>query len=148
MVSYVDGSVLAQLGNPDMRTPIAQALAHPARIESGATMLDLVACGRLDFVAPDLARFPCLGLARAALRAGASAPIVLNAANEVAVDAFLGGHISFTGIARGVADVLDAAPLPPIVTLADALACDADTRRATRALLRLPADSSTLSLAA
>ena len=148
LVEYVDGSMLAQLGNPDMRTPIAQALAHPARIDSGATMLDLVACGRLDFTAPDLARFPCLGLARAALRAGPSAPIVLNAANEVAVDAFLGGHIPFTGIARGVADVLDAASLPPIATLADALACDAEARRATRALLRLPADSSTLSLAA
>jgi len=148
LVEFVDGSVLAQLGSPDMRIPIAYALAWPERIATPAQRLDLAAVARLDFEAPDFARFPALRLAREALLAGGSAPIVLNAANEVAVDAFLRGHIPFTGIARGVADVLDAAPLPSIATLDDALACDAEARRATRALLRLPADSSTLSLAA
>src|SRR5260221_717036 len=84
MVEYLDGSVLAQLGNPDMRTPIAQALAWPQRIDAGVARLDLAQIGRLDFEPPDRARFPCLGLAYAALRAGGTAPALLNAANEVA----------------------------------------------------------------
>jgi 1-deoxy-D-xylulose-5-phosphate reductoisomerase len=100
MVEYVDGSLLAQLGNPDMRTPIAHAMAWPARIDSGVTMLDLAAHGRLDFELPDPLRFPCLRLAREALSAGAAAPCVLNAANEIAVDAFLERRLRFTDIFR------------------------------------------------
>ena len=103
MVEYEDGSMLAQLGNPDMRTPIAHALAHPERIDSGVAPLSLTAIGRLEFEAPDLQRFPCLGLARQALRGGGAAPCVLNAANEVAVAAFLERALRFTDIAR-VAD--------------------------------------------
>jgi 1-deoxy-D-xylulose-5-phosphate reductoisomerase len=109
LVQYRDGSVLAELGNPDMRTPIAHALAWPERLDSGVAPLDLVALGRLDFRAPDPQRFPCLALAFAAARAGGAAPAVLNAANEVAVAAFLGGRIGFTGIARAVESALDAA---------------------------------------
>lgn len=99
MVEYEDGSTLAQLGNPDMRTPIAHALAHPERIDSGVAPLSLAAVGSLDFEAPDLQRFPCLRLAHEALRAGGAAPCVLNAANEVAVAAFLAGELRFPGIA-------------------------------------------------
>lgn len=99
MVEYVDGSTLAQLGNPDMRTPIAHALAWPERIDSGVSLLDLAAQGRLEFELPDPARFPCLRLAREALRAGEAAPCVLNAANEIAVDAFLSERIGFMEIA-------------------------------------------------
>ena len=104
LVEYVDGSILAHLGNPDMRTPIAHALGWPERIRSGVESLDLVAAARLDFEAPDLERFPALVLARAAAGAGGTAPAVLNAANEVAVGAFLDGRIGFLGIA----DILDA----------------------------------------
>ncbi|HWT15337.1 MAG TPA: 1-deoxy-D-xylulose-5-phosphate reductoisomerase [Patescibacteria group bacterium] len=100
LVEYADGSQLAQLGSPDMRTPIAHALAWPERIEAGVTRLDLAAAGRLDFEAPDHDAFPCLSLAFSALRAGGSAPIVLNAANEVAVANFLAGHIGFLDIER------------------------------------------------
>ena len=100
MVEYVDGSVLAQLGSPDMRIPIAYALAWPERMETPAQRLDLAAIGRLDFEAPDLERFPALRLAREALEAGGAAPIVLNAANEVAVAAFLDGGIGFPDIVR------------------------------------------------
>ncbi len=106
LVEYDDGSVLAQLGNPDMRTPIAQALAHPERIDSGVAPLDLVAIGRLEFEAPDVQRFPCLRLAHEALAAGGAAPCALNAANEVAVAAFLGGAIRFTDIAAVTEAVL------------------------------------------
>ncbi len=98
MVQYRDGSVLAQLGNPDMRTPIAHCLAWPERIEAGVEPLDIVGVGRLDFEAPDLVRFPCLRLAQEAWRAGGTASAVLNAANEIAVEAFLDGHLAFTGI--------------------------------------------------
>ncbi len=107
MVEYVDGSLLAQLGNPDMRTPIAHAMAWPARIDSGVSMLDLAAHGRLDFELPDPARFPCLRLAREALSAGAAAPCVLNAANEIAVDAFLDRRVRFTDIFRICEATLD-----------------------------------------
>ena len=100
MVEYVDGSTLAQLGNPDMRTPIAHALAWPERIDSGVGALDLAQHGRLDFEPPDELRFPCLRLARQALRAGEAAPCVLNAANEISVEAFLSGRIGFTHIAH------------------------------------------------
>jgi 1-deoxy-D-xylulose-5-phosphate reductoisomerase len=115
MVEYVDGSILAQLGNPDMRTPIAHALAWPRRIASGVSMLDLATHGRLDFERPDPVRFPCLRLAREALAAGAAAPCVLNAANEIAVDAFLERRIRFTDIAlvnEAVLDTLGAAAAP------------------------------------
>jgi 1-deoxy-D-xylulose-5-phosphate reductoisomerase len=106
MVEYVDGSILAQLGNPDMRTPIAHALGWPERIGSGVESLDLVAAARLDFEAPDLLRFPSLGLARAAAVAGGTAPAALNAANEVAVAAFLGGRLDFLGIPALIDDVM------------------------------------------
>lgn len=99
LVDYADGSVLAQLGNPDMRTPIAHALAWPERIDSGVQPLDLFAVGRLDFSAPDLRRFPCLELAYQAWQRGGTAPTILNAANEVAVQAFLEGKLSFDRIA-------------------------------------------------
>jgi 1-deoxy-D-xylulose-5-phosphate reductoisomerase len=106
LVSYVDGSVLAQLGNPDMRTPIAHALAWPQRIDSGVAPLNLVDVARLDFEAPDLTRFPCLALAIDAAASGRDYPVALNAANEVAVDAFLGERIGFTAISRVVDTVL------------------------------------------
>jgi 1-deoxy-D-xylulose-5-phosphate reductoisomerase len=107
MVSYVDGSVLAQLGNPDMRTPIAHALAFPERIVSGVAQLDLTTMAALEFHAPDMRRFPCLGLAFDALRAGGTAPALLNAANEVAVQAFLDRRIGFRDIDRVVRRVMD-----------------------------------------
>ena len=99
LVSYADGSVLAHMGSPDMRVPIAHALAWPRRIATNSTRLDLAAIGSLSFEAPDLDRFPCLALAQMALHEGNAAPAVLNAANEVAVDAFIGGKIGFSGIA-------------------------------------------------
>jgi 1-deoxy-D-xylulose-5-phosphate reductoisomerase len=107
MVSYADGSVLAQLGNPDMRTPIANALAFPERIASGVAQLDLTQVGTLQFERPDLLRFPCLALAFAALQAGGTAPALLNAANEVAVQAFLDLKIGFRDIDRVIAHVMD-----------------------------------------
>ena len=106
MVEFVDGSVLAQLGNPDMRTPIAHALAWPQRIESGVASLDIIATARLDFSAPDYERFPCLRLAQQAAQRGATAPAILNAANEIAVAAFLSRQIRFDQIASVIAEVL------------------------------------------
>jgi 1-deoxy-D-xylulose-5-phosphate reductoisomerase len=144
LVEYVDGSVLAQLGHPDMRTPIAQALALPERIDAGVPALDLIARGELTFEAPDHARFPCLRLAYDALRGAPNAPIALNAANEVAVAAFLDGAIGFCAIADAVAAVLDATPAADIRSLDDALACDAAARRAARAFLSLPAATTTV----
>lgn len=116
LVDYVDGSVLAQLGNPDMRTPIANALAWPERIDSGVAPLDLFAVARLDFEAPDEERFPCLRLARQAAEAGNSAPAMLNAANEVAVAAFLDGRVRYLEIASIIEEVLN---LEPVVALND-----------------------------
>lgn len=114
LVEYVDGSTLAQLGNPDMRTPIAYGLAWPERINAGVPGLDLVAAGRLDFQAPDEVRFPALRLAREAYIAAGSAPVVLNAANEVSVAAFLDGQLPFTAIATVVERVMvELAALPP-----------------------------------
>jgi 1-deoxy-D-xylulose-5-phosphate reductoisomerase len=130
MVEYTDGSVLAQLGNPDMRTPIAHAMGWPDRIESGVKSLDLVEVGRLDFEAPDLERFPCLRLAREAAEAGGTAPAVLNAANEVAVAAFLEGRLNFTGIAGVIDSVLNRHEIRPVSELADALAADGWAREA------------------
>lgn len=135
LVQYIDGSVLAQLGNPDMRTPIAHALAYPERIASGVAPLDLFAVARLDFERPDHQRFPCLSLAYRALAAGGSSPAVLNAANEVAVDAFLHGRLPFTGIAGLIAATLDRLPSVPLDSLADVLAADAEARRVANDLL-------------
>jgi 1-deoxy-D-xylulose-5-phosphate reductoisomerase len=124
MVEYVDGSVLAQLGHPDMRTPIAHALGWPERIVSGVQSLDLVAAGRLDFEAPDLARFPALRLARAAAEAGGTAPAALNAANELAVAAFLAGRLAFQGIPRLIEGVLERHRNEPATDLEAVLAAD------------------------
>ena len=128
MVEYVDGSVLAQLGNPDMRTPIAHAMAWPERIDAGVRRLDLFEIARLDFEAPDLERFPCLGLAYQALLAGGAASAVLNAANEVAVAAFLARRIGFTDIARIIATCLERSPALTVDTLDAVLATDAIAR--------------------
>ena len=128
LVQYADGSVLAQLGNPDMRTPIAHALAWPARMDSGVPPLDLFQVARLDFERPDLARFPCLKLAWEALRAGGTATAVLNAANEVAVAAFLARGLPFTGIARIVSETLGGVSLTAADTLERVLAADAAAR--------------------
>lgn len=129
LVEYVDGSVLAQLGNPDMRTPIAHALAYPQRIDPGVEPLDLCAIASLAFERPDLERFPCLGLAFRALEAGGSAPIVLNAANEVAVSKFLAGRLAFVRIAELVEEVLSSLPVVGVRTLEDVLGADARARR-------------------
>jgi 1-deoxy-D-xylulose-5-phosphate reductoisomerase len=114
LVQYIDGSVLAQLSNPDMRTPIAHALAWPERLHSGVAPLDLFAVQRLDFEPPDLERFPCLGLAARAAAAGGTAPAVLNAANEVAVAAFLDRRIAFTAIGEVVEETLTRLPIEPV----------------------------------
>ena len=129
MVDYVDGSVLAQLGNPDMRTPIAHALAWPERIDSGVSALDLLQVGRLDFQTPDDLRFPCLRLARQAAEIGGTAPAMLNAANEVAVDAFLNRRIRFTEIASIIDDVLNREAAVPTACLEDVLAADRQARK-------------------
>jgi len=128
MVEYVDGSVLAQLGNPDMRTPIAHALAWPERITSGVSSLDLIATARLDFSAPDYQRFPCLRLAREAALAGGSAPIVLNAANEVAVAAFLERRLAYNRIAELIARVLECIPQSEPCSLEQVQAVDTEAR--------------------
>ena len=128
LVEYIDGSVLAQLGTPDMRTPIAYALAWPERMATPSARLDLAAIGRLDFEAPDHDRFPALGLAWAAMRAGGSAPCVLNAANEVAVAAFLAGRIGFLDIAAIVADTLAAMTAAPIRSLDEVIEVDGAAR--------------------
>lgn len=133
LIEYRDGSVIAQLSNPDMRVPIAHALAYPERIESGVSALDLGALGQLTFEPPDLARFPCLSLARRALAAGGTAPALLNAANEVAVDAFLAGRLAFTSIPRVIADVLDAVAVGPADSLEHLLDADATARTRAKA---------------
>jgi 1-deoxy-D-xylulose-5-phosphate reductoisomerase len=128
LVQYVDGSVLAQLGNPDMRTPIAYGLAYPERIDAGVEPLDLFKVATLDFVAPDLNRFPGLALAYQALRAGGTAPAVLNAANEVAVAAFLNKEIPFLAIPRLIEDVLSDVPVSTVNSLEDVVSADATAR--------------------
>lgn len=135
LVVYADGSLLAQLGAPDMRTPIAQALAWPERIPSGVPALNMTQVGRLDFEPPDHERFPSLGLARAAARAGGSAPAVLNAANEVAVQAFLDRRLNFTGIATVIDKVLQRLDASPVKVLGDVLDADAAARRAAVAFI-------------
>ncbi|HEV3176976.1 MAG TPA: 1-deoxy-D-xylulose-5-phosphate reductoisomerase [Stellaceae bacterium] len=128
LVEYADGSVLAQLSAPDMRTPIAHALAWPDRIDSGVEFLDLLKTGRLDFRAPDTDKFPCLALAQAAARAGGLQPVVLNAANEVAVEAFLEGRLNFPGIAAVIETVVERSIGGAIGELEDVLAADAESR--------------------
>lgn len=135
LVDYVDGSMLAQLGQPDMRTTLAVGLAWPERIEAGVAPLDLIAIARLDFQAPDLAAFPCLGLAFEALKAGGSAPAVLNAANEVAVSAFLQRRLAFLGIPALIERTMHRLPALPSATLDDRLAADAEARRVATGLL-------------
>lgn len=130
MVDYIDGSVLAQLGNPDMRTPIANTLAWPERIDSGVEPLDLVKAGRLDFATADFERFPCLALAYQALNTGGTSTAILNAANEVAVEAFLQQQIKFTDIARIIADVLESVTATPADSLEQILSADKLAREA------------------
>jgi 1-deoxy-D-xylulose-5-phosphate reductoisomerase len=130
MVCYHDGSVLAQLGSPDMRIPIAHTLAWPDRIGTPSPRLDLAAVARLDFSEPDLVRFPSLRLARETLLAGGGAPAILNAANEIAVEAFLQRRIGFLDIATTVAQVLDMLGTPPADTLEEVIALDQSARRA------------------
>ena len=128
LVEYLDGSVLAQLGNPDMRTPIAYALDYPRRIDSGVSFLDLAAIGGLHFSLPDCARFPCLKLAREALRAGGSAPAVLNAANEIAVAAFLTSNLPFDRIPDLIEDALESAAFGPVESINDVFRADRTAR--------------------
>ncbi len=136
MVEYDDGSILAQLGNPDMRTPIAHALAWPERIEAGVSPLDLVAMPPLTFRTPDRERFPCLGLAYEALRLGGTAPAVLNAANEVAVAAFLDAGLRFTAIPRIIEAALAAVPVIDSPDLDAVLQADRAARECAGAMTR------------
>jgi 1-deoxy-D-xylulose-5-phosphate reductoisomerase len=128
MVEYFDGSVIAQLGNPDMRTPIAHALAYPERIDAGVESLDFLATGKLEFEAPDMERFPCLRLAYTALQAGGSMPVYLNAANEVAVARFLRNELAFNGIAAVVELVLESLSPAPVSSIEQIVAADRKAR--------------------
>jgi 1-deoxy-D-xylulose-5-phosphate reductoisomerase len=136
LVEFIDGSVLAQLGSPDMRIPIAYALAWPARIATPAQRLNLAAIGKLDFEEADLTRFPALRLARQALEQGGAAPIVLNAANEVAVASFLAEQIRFPDIARMVEEALDAADFVNPRSIEDVLEIDGEIRRRVEAAMK------------
>ena len=135
MVSYVDGSVLAQLGNPDMRTPIAHALAYPERIDSGIAPIDLAQIGRLDFRRPDFQQFACLKLAFDALEAGGSAAALMNAANEIAVEAFLERQIGFRQINQVIANVMSSLPADAVDNLDDLLEQDRRARSLARSML-------------
>jgi 1-deoxy-D-xylulose-5-phosphate reductoisomerase len=136
LVEYVDGSMLAQLGAPDMRTPIAHALAWPDRVASGVQSLDLIRVGNLRFEAPDLMRFPALGLAQEAARAGGSRPASLNAANEVAVSAFLEGGLNFARIPAVIESVMATTSVGEIRDLEDVMAADAEARERASSLIR------------
>jgi len=137
MVEYQDGSVLAQMGNPDMRTPIAYGLSWPERIDAGVSSLDMVALARLDFAAPDPKRFPALALAREACERGGTAPAILNAANEVAVDAFLKNEIRFVDIVALVADTLNTIVIDSqVASLEQVYAVDHAARQMTRQRLK------------
>jgi 1-deoxy-D-xylulose-5-phosphate reductoisomerase len=135
LVQYVDGSVLAELGNPDMRTPIAHAMAWPERIAAGVAPLDLAAVAQLHFERPDLERFPCLALAYRALRAGGSASTVLNAANEIAVETFLAGNLAFLDIPHVIERTMDRLPVVALPDLAAIMAEDARARQVARELV-------------
>ncbi len=139
MVEYLDGSVLAQMGNPDMKIPIAHALSWPDRIDSGAKALDLFDIGRLDFERPDMTKFPCLRLAYGAVVEGGTAPAILNAANEEAVQAFLDNRMAFTSIAKVIERVLESVDARAVTTIDAIVEDDARARLAARALI-LPAD--------
>ena len=128
LVRYIDGSVLAQLGNPDMRTPIAYGLAWPERIASGVAPLDLIQIAKLDFLEPDLSKFPCLSLGRQAAQALGSAPLILNAANEIAVKAFLAGQVGFQQIPAIISAALDALTVVKVTDLDSVLELDARAR--------------------
>lgn len=138
MVQYQDGSVLAQLGNPDMRTPIAYGLAWPERIMAGVAPLDIIATARLDFEAPDEGRFPCLRIARQAIAAGGTAMASCNAANEIAVAAFLAGELGFTDIPRLIEETLERVPRAEPTTLDIVEQADALARDTARMLLAKP----------
>jgi 1-deoxy-D-xylulose-5-phosphate reductoisomerase len=147
MVEYHDGSVMAQLGAPDMRTPIACALAWPERIEAGVAPLDFTTLGSLEFGRVDLVRFPCVGLAAEALRLGGTAPAALNAANEIAVAAFLEGRLGFTGIPDVIESVLGETSVEPLKSLDQVYAVDVESRGlAARFVARLAPRASRLSL--
>jgi 1-deoxy-D-xylulose-5-phosphate reductoisomerase len=135
LVEYVDGSVLAQLGAPDMRIPIAYTLAHPERMETPCERLDLVRTGRLDFEAPDLERFPALAIAKAALADGGAKPAILNAANEIAVSAFLDSRLAFLDIATIASETLDGYDPPAPHTIDDVLDVDRRARKIARGLV-------------
>jgi 1-deoxy-D-xylulose-5-phosphate reductoisomerase len=135
LVEYLDGSVLAQLSSPDMRTPIAHALAWPERLNAGVEFLDLVRAARLEFCAPDTARFRCLALAQEAARNGGLQPVILNAANEVAVQAFLDRQLNFLDIASVIETVISKSAHGPIHSLDDVLQADAEARRCALELL-------------
>jgi 1-deoxy-D-xylulose-5-phosphate reductoisomerase len=139
MVHYHDGSVMAQLGSPDMRIPIAHTLAWPRRMATTSRRLDLAAVGRLEFAEPDLSRFPALRLAREVLQIGGGTPTILNAANEIAVEAFLQRRIGFLDISRTVERVLEKLGTPKADTLDDVIALDATARRIAYDLLPMPA---------
>lgn len=128
LVEYTDGSTLAQMGNPDMRTPIAHALAWPDRMESGVSGLDLFSAARLDFEPPDESRFPCLPLAYRAVREGGSSPAILNAANEIAVEAFLDSRIAFTSIKDIIESVMEQIPVVEVTDISQILEIDSQAR--------------------
>jgi len=132
MVEFVDGSILAQLGATDMRVPIQYALTYPERVASNGCQLDWAALRRLDFDKVSPRRFPCLGLAREALRHGGALPCALNAADEVAVSAFLECRLPFSGIAQVIERVLERMPRLPFAEIGDVLAADAEARRLAR----------------
>lgn len=136
LVEYADGSLLAQLGNPDMRTALAYGLAWPERLDAGVKPLDLIALARLDFQPPDLDTFRCLGLAYAALRSGGTAPTVLNAANEVAVAAFLAGQLPFLAISDVIDACLTALPAEPVTNLAQLIQTDLTARTTAQRMMR------------
>jgi 1-deoxy-D-xylulose-5-phosphate reductoisomerase len=139
MVYYHDGSVLAQLGSPDMRIPIAHTLAWPRRMATTSRRLNLAAVSRLEFIEPDLERFPALRLAREVLQIGRGCPTILNAANEIAVEAFLRRRVGFLDISRIVERVLSQLGTPPADTLEEVMALDATSRRTAYDLVQVPA---------
>lgn len=136
MVEYVDGSMLAQLGNPDMRTPIAYGLGYPDRLTSGVSSLDLLATARLDFCAPDMVKFPCLRIAYEALNMGGTAPAILNAANEIAVEAFLAEKIGFMDIPQLIESVLNAAIIETVESIEQLVVVDNNARHAAKRWLQ------------
>ncbi len=136
MVEYVDGSVLAQLGNPDMRTPIAYGLGYPDRLTSGVSSLDLLTTARLDFCAPDMVKFPCLRIAYEALNMGGTAPAILNAANEIAVEAFLAEKIGFMDIPQLIESILTATNIETVESIEQLVVVDYDARQAAKRWLQ------------